>query len=87
MFGFVGIDVYTDPQTTTLCTNLDWGTISEGTIAIQTLYIKNSGKTVATLHLTPTDWIPTATASLMTLSWGKEDIDSFDFNIIIQSTA
>jgi hypothetical protein len=104
------IGIYTDPQTTTLCTNLDWGTLNEGTSAIQTLYIKNSGNTIATLHLTTTDWTPVATTSLMTLSWNKEgttlnpgsvvaatltlsaaqdmaDVDSFDFNIIIQGTA
>jgi hypothetical protein len=105
-----GIAVYTNNAATTLCTNIDWGTLNEGTTATQTIYIKNMGNTTETLHLTTTDWAPTATASLMTFSWDKEgtslspgsvvaatltltaaqdmaDVDSFDFNIIIQGAA
>jgi len=105
-----GIAVYTNPAATTPCTNIDWGTLDEGTTATHTVYVKNIGDTTETLHLTTTDWTPTASASLMTLSWDKEDttinpdsvvaatltlaaaedmadVDSFNFNIIIQGTA
>jgi hypothetical protein len=67
------IDLYTDPQTSNLCTQIDWGTLTEGTTATHTLYVKNVGTTNKTLHLTATGWTPTATATLMTLSWNKEN--------------
>jgi len=68
----VGVDVYTNPAATNLCTNMDWGTIAEGTQKTQTLYIKNTGNATETLHMRATDWTPTTAGSLLTLSWDKE---------------
>jgi hypothetical protein len=67
------IDIYTDPQATNVCTQIDWRTLTEGTTSTHVLYLKNSGTTNKTLHLTTTDWTPTATASLMALGWDKEN--------------
>lgn len=67
------IDIFTDPQATSLCTQIDWGTLTEGTTATHTLYLKNVGNKNQTLHLTTSDWTPASTTSLMTLSWNKEN--------------
>lgn len=106
----MGVDVYTDPQATTLCSDIDWGTLDEGDTATKTIYVKNTGNTTETLTMHTTDWTPATAESLMTLSWDQEatllqpgeivtatltlstswdmgDVETFNFNLVIQGLA
>jgi hypothetical protein len=69
----VGIEVYTNPQTTTLCTEIDWGTLNEGVSITKTVYVKSTANNTQTLHMATSDWTPTNAASLITLSWNREN--------------
>lgn len=68
----VNIGVYSDLQATTLCTNIDWGTLNSGNIATKTIYIKNTGNITETLSMTATDWNPQTATSSLFLTWNKE---------------
>ncbi len=68
----VNVGVYSDPQATTICTGIDWGTLNSGNIATKTIYIKNTGNITETLSMIVTDWNPqTATSSLFS-TWNQE---------------
>jgi hypothetical protein len=66
------IGAYNDLQATTLCTNIDWGTLNSGSIATKTIYIKNTGNITETLSMTSTDWNPQTAASSILLTWNRE---------------
>jgi hypothetical protein len=68
----VNIGVYSDSQATSLCTNIDWGTLNSGSIATKTVYIKNTGNITETLSMTTIDWIPQTATSSLFLTWNKE---------------
>ncbi len=68
----VNIGVYSDLQATTLCTNIDWGTLNSGNIATKTIYIKNTGNITETLSMTAKDWNPQTATSSLFLTWNKE---------------
>jgi hypothetical protein len=64
----VGIGVYTDQAATTTCTNIDLGSLTADTANTKVIYVKNTGNTTETLHLTTTDWNPTAASSILSLT-------------------
>jgi hypothetical protein len=69
----VGIGVYTDQAAITPCTNIDLGSLTAYSSNTQVIYVKNTGNTTETLHLTTTDWNPTAASTILSLTWDKED--------------
>ena len=70
--GTINIGVYTDAAATNNCTSINWGTLTPGTIASQTVYVKNSGNTAETLSMTTSSWSPPSATSSLSLSWDKE---------------
>jgi len=109
MSSSVGVEVYTDPDATKLCTYIDWGTVDEGETVTETVYVKNTGNATETLHLVVTDWEPALAGELLSLIWDKEEtqlepdaivaatltlaiprdaqnLDSFNFNVVIEGT-
>jgi hypothetical protein len=68
-----GIGLYTDQTATIPCTNIDWGPLTAGRSATRTIYVKNTGNITESLHMTASDWIPTAVGSMLSLTWNKED--------------
>ncbi len=51
----VNISVYSDSQATTLCSNIDWGTLITPFVATKTIYVKNTGNITETLSMTAKD--------------------------------
>ena len=68
----VNVSVFSDPQATSLCTSIDWGTLNSGNIATKTIYIKNTGNITETLSMTVTDWNPQTATSSLFLTWNQE---------------
>jgi len=68
----VNVVVFSDPQATTLCTDIDFGNLNSGNIATKTIYIKNTGNIIETLSMTVTDWSPQTGTSSLLLTWNQE---------------
>lgn len=70
----IGVNAYTDPQATVLCSEIDWGTIDEGENATQTIYVKNALDSNVTLHIYASEWMPVEAEGLMDLFWDLEGV-------------
>ncbi len=68
----IGLDIYTDAAATTLCSSVEWGTLSPGDVATKTIYLKNSGNSAEVLNMTATQWTPTVAGEVLSLTWNKE---------------
>jgi hypothetical protein len=68
----VNVGVFSDTQASTLCTNIDFGTLNSGNIVTKTIYIKNTGTITETLSMTVTDWNPQTATSSLFLTWNQE---------------
>ncbi len=66
------IGVYSDSVCTTSMTSLNWGSITAGGTATQTIYIKNTGTGTITLSLGASNWSPSGASSYITASWNKD---------------
>ena len=64
--------MYTDKEAVKICTNIDWGSLSEESSATRTIYVKNTGNTTETLRMVASDWNPAAVSSMLSLTWDKE---------------
>lgn len=65
------IGVYSDSACTTNITTINWGSLTAGGSATQTVYVKNTGTGVMTLSLATNNWSPAGASSYMTISWNK----------------
>jgi hypothetical protein len=68
----VNVGVYSDSACTLNCTSISWGTISPGSSATSTIYVKNTGTVPMTLTMTTTGWNPTNANGPIALSWNRE---------------
>jgi hypothetical protein len=68
-----GIGLYTDQAATIECSNIDLGSISAENSATRTIFVKNTGNTTETLHMTTSEWTPAVVSSMLSLTWDKED--------------
>jgi len=68
-----GIGIYNKAEATTACTNINWGELNPKSSITKTIYVKNTGNATETLNLETADWNPTIAASVLTLSWDKEN--------------
>lgn len=66
------IEVYNDQGATDPCMQIDWGTIDEGSSATHTIYVKNTGGSTQTLHLSMSNWVPSEASSFLSVSWDRE---------------
>jgi hypothetical protein len=66
------IGIYSDNTCTTSMTSINWGSITAGGTATQTIYLKNTGTGTITLNLSTTNWSPSGASSYITASWNKE---------------
>ncbi|MCW4030449.1 MAG: hypothetical protein NWE92_12485 [Candidatus Bathyarchaeota archaeon] len=69
----VDLSLYSDSAATTPCSSIEWGSFNPGASANRTIYVKNTGNVAETLTLTTTDWSPDGAASVVTLTWDKEN--------------
>lgn len=66
------LGVYSDSACTVPLTTIDWGSISPGNTATQTLYVKNTGSISLTLSMTASNWSPASANGPLTVTWNRE---------------
>jgi len=66
------IGVYSDAACTTPISSVTWGSLTAGTSATQTVYVKNTGTGTMTLSLATSNWTPSAASTYLTVSWNKQ---------------
>jgi uncharacterized protein YcnI len=68
----LNVDAYTDSACTVPCTSLSVGSISPGSSATQTIYIKNAGTVPMTLTMAISNWNPTTASNYLTVTWNRQ---------------
>jgi hypothetical protein len=68
----VNVGAYSDSGCTQALSTVNWGTMTPGSSANQTIYIKNTGTAMVSLNMTVNAWNPTNASSYMTLTWNQE---------------
>jgi hypothetical protein len=68
----VNVGVFSDIGCTQPLSTLNWGTVSAGSVATETIYVENTGNAAVTLNMTVTGWNPASAASYMSLTWNQE---------------
>ena len=66
------IAVYSDPQATIACTNVDCGKVSKDSSSNQIIYIKNIGNVSETLKMITVNCDPLFARSPLTVTWSQE---------------
>jgi hypothetical protein len=69
----VNVEAYSDAACTQPVTTLNIGTVSPGSTATQTIYVKNTGNIPLTLTMATSDWNPTGADSYLSLSWNRQN--------------
>lgn len=69
----VGVCVYSDSNCTTLLPSVGWGTVSAGSQATSTIYVKNNGTVPVTLTMATGSWNPGSASSYIGLTWNKQN--------------
>jgi hypothetical protein len=52
--------------------SVNWGSISAGGVATQTVYVKNTGTGTITLSLTTSNWNPAGASTYIAISWNQQ---------------
>jgi hypothetical protein len=68
----VDIGVYTNPEATITCTNVDLGSLSQDSAATKIIYVKNIGNVSETLKMITVNCNPLFARSPITLTWSQE---------------
>jgi hypothetical protein len=68
----VDIGVYTNPEATITCTNVDLGNLSQDSTATKIIYVKNIGNVSETLKMITVNCNPLFARSPITLAWSQE---------------
>ena len=66
------IAIYSDPQATIACTNVDCGKVSQDSTSNQTIYIKNTGNVSKTLKMITVNCDPLFARSPLTVTWSQD---------------
>jgi len=72
-----GIEVYSDPECTTVLSQINWGTQNPGDNPTRTIYIKNNGNTQLQVNITTSNWTPTGVPTYITLT---SNVNNFTLN-------
>ena len=70
-----GLGVYYDYACTNPITSVNWGSLSPGSTAYQTVYVKNTGSGVSlVLDLDTSSWAPSGADGYLTVNWDKTGV-------------
>jgi hypothetical protein len=69
----VGVGVYSDSGCTNALSTINWGTLSPGGTATQTIYVRNEGTVSETLTMTTGSWNPSTASSYINLTWDNQN--------------
>lgn len=67
----VNIGVYSNEAATLNCTNINWGPLTPGSVASQTVYVENLGNMSETLSMSTSGWSPASANTYLTLTWNQ----------------
>jgi hypothetical protein len=65
----IGVSVFSDKGCTTRISSIDWLTLSPGSSASKTIYVKNNGTAAEVLSMTTGQWNPAAASTYIKLNW------------------
>ena len=65
----INLGIYSDASCTVPMTTVSWGTVTPGTQATQTIYIKNTGNIAETLTMAVNTWSPGNAGTYLTITW------------------
>jgi hypothetical protein len=65
------LGTYSDSACINALSTISWGSVTAGTNATQTIYVKNTGTGTMTLSLSTSSWTPTNANSYITITWNK----------------
>jgi len=65
------LGIYSDSACTNALSTISWGSVTAGTNATQTIYVKNTGTGTMTLNLSTNSWTPTNANTYITITWNK----------------
>lgn len=65
----IGFDVYADKACTSSLTQIDWGSLGPGEMAVFTMYARNSGNVNFTLSFNTSDWSPAGASTYLLVAW------------------
>jgi hypothetical protein len=65
----IEIDVYSDPECTTIMSDVPWGEIESGESSNHLVYVKNNGDTSVVLSLSTENWSSSTAQNNMFLTW------------------
>jgi len=68
----VNVGAYWNSGCTNATTDINFGTVSPGSVSNVSFYVRNEGKLLLKLSLSTQNWNPTSASFYMTLSWDKE---------------
>jgi hypothetical protein len=69
----VKLGIYLNSECTTISSSINWGKLTPGVITTLTLYVRNEGTTVVTLHKSISNWNPESLSNYLTLTWNYND--------------
>lgn len=68
----LGVEVYWDPECTSMVTEIDWGVLEPSDVATKTLYVKNTGNVAVILSMATENWAPAEAGTYITVTWDVE---------------
>jgi hypothetical protein len=69
----VGVGVYSDSGCTNPLSTINWGSLSPGATATQTIYVRNEGTVSETLTMATGSWSPGTASSYINLTWNEQN--------------
>jgi len=68
----LGVEVYWDPECTSIVTEIEWGVLDPSDVVPRTVYLKNTGNAAVVLSMITENWAPTETGAYITVTWDAE---------------
>ena len=71
-----GLGVYSNSGCTTPLSSINWGTLTIGETANQTIYVKNTSTGLSlTLNMATSSWSPASASGYITITWNQQSTD------------
>ena len=68
----LGVEVYWDPECTTIVTEIVWGVLKPSDAVSKTIYVKNTGNAAVTLSMATENWAPADAGTFIAVTWDAE---------------
>ena len=68
----LGVEVYWDPECTSIVTEIEWGILEPLDVVARTVYLRNTGNAAVNLSMVTENWSPVEAETYITLTWDAE---------------